>query len=151
MRTFIIVTLLALVAGVGIGFGMGWLRVQSVPTPDPDKSAVELTIDKGKIKEDAKALGEATFKTTQKVGEAVTDIVTTKRLTVTLIDINSPERFIKGYGMVLDEHTFQVTAATRVRRQDRDIILENLQLGETVEVVYTVEAGHNIAKSITAN
>jgi len=97
MRKFIIVTLLVLVGGASLAFGMGWLQMQSVQR-EGEKTTLALTLDKGKFTRDAKVLGEATVQTGEKVGQFVTDIVTTKQVRLTLTEINSPERFIRGYG-----------------------------------------------------
>jgi len=156
MRAFIIVTLLVLVGGVSLAFGMGWLQVQPVQRTD-EKATLELTLDKGKINRDAKALGEATValgeatvQTGEKVGQLVTDIVTTKQMRLTVTEINSPERFIRGYGDQLDKHEVQIAPDTRIRRLDRDVLLESLLEGETVQVTYTEQDGQKVARLIAA-
>jgi len=149
MRKFIIVTLLVLVGGASLAFGMGWLQMQSVQR-EGEKTTLALTLDKGKFTRDAKALGEATVQTGEKVGQFVTDIVTTKQLRLTLTEINSPERFVRGYGDQLDKHDIQIVADTQIRRLDRDVLLESLEEGETVVVAYTEKDGQKVARLITA-
>jgi hypothetical protein len=149
MRVFIIVTLLVLVGGVSLGFGMGWLQVQPVQRED-EKTTLALTLDKGKFNRDAKALGEATVQTGEKVGQIVTDIVTTKQMRLTLTEINSPERFVRGYGDQLEKHDIQIAADTQIRRLDRDVLLESLEEGETVVVAYTEQGGQKVARLIAA-
>jgi len=149
MRKFIIVTLLVLVGGASLAFGMGWLQMQSVQR-EGEKTTLALTLDKGKFTRDAKVLGEATVQTGEKVGQFVTDIVTTKQVRLTLTEINSPERFIRGYGDQLEKHDIQIVADTQIRRLDRDVLLESLEEGETVVVAYTEKDGQKVARLITA-
>lgn len=149
MRATIIVVLIVLLGGVSLGFGMGWLQVQ--PTQKQDgKSTVEVTLDKNKVQQDARALAEATVQAGEQVSKFVNDIVTTKKMQLTITEINSPERFIRGYGQQLEKHEVQIAADTRIRRQDRDVLLESLLDGETVEVIYTEQDGQKLARQIIA-
>jgi hypothetical protein len=148
MRKFLTIVILLLLVGVGVGFGMGWLRVESVTNPSGNKS-LSVTLDKEKVKADARALTQATENAAEKIGQAVKDSVVTKSKRVTLTEIVPAEKFIKGYAPRLEDISFEVTAETRIRRGDRDILLEVLKPGETVDVTYVQHDSHNVARSIT--
>ena len=56
---------------VGVGFYRGWFTLSSPAAPGSDKVNVNLTMDKGKIKEDAESVKNKATELTGKVTEQV--------------------------------------------------------------------------------
>jgi hypothetical protein len=58
MRKLLLILLILVVATAALGFYLGWFNFSTSRDPDSGKTGVQLTIDKDKIKGDAKKVKE---------------------------------------------------------------------------------------------
>jgi hypothetical protein len=70
MRKLIGILVVIAIFVVGLGFYRGWFTLSSSnPEADADKVSVNVTVDRGKMKEDAKSVKEKTRELTNKAKE----------------------------------------------------------------------------------
>jgi hypothetical protein len=70
MRKLIGILVVIAIFVVGLGFYRGWFTLSSSnPEADADKVSVDVTVDRGKMKEDAKSVKEKTKELTNKAKE----------------------------------------------------------------------------------
>jgi Cu/Ag efflux protein CusF len=144
MRYFVCLILL-LGAVVGFGVYRGWFAFTTGrDAAEQKKVTLQVQVNTDKIKEDAAAAN----KKVHDLGGTLT-AGKTAHGTVAKVDADH-------FAMMLEEENeanemaFHMEPASKVRRNERDVTLRDLQEGDRVTVTYQEKEGKNVVRTVTA-
>ena len=153
MRALLIVLLVVLVAVAGLGFYLDWWGFTKTRDAEGKATGVTFNVNKERIAEDTKKAGNAIRNLGKKVQgsreEASREDAATQTVKGTLKKVEPAEHRLTVNTAENRPVTVETGPATKVRRNDVDVRLNDLMEGDRLVVSYRGESGKKVAQSIT--
>jgi predicted negative regulator of RcsB-dependent stress response len=143
MRYFVCLILL-LGAVVGLGVYRGWFAFTTRDTAEQKKLTLQVQVDTDKIKEDAAAANK-------KVHDIGGTLTAAKTAHGTMANVNADH-----FAVMLEQEdeaaelSFQIDPTSKIRLNDRDVVLADLRVGDRVTVTFHEKGGKNVVRTVTA-
>jgi Cu/Ag efflux protein CusF len=148
MRGFFAALLILFVVALGLGLYFDWFNVSWNRNDEGKRNGVSVNVNRGKIAHDTERASEAVKNMGRKIAPAAHSTTThTIKGTVTSVDMNDRRVTLT----TADNQTLTVVLPNnaRISRNNVSANVENLAMGDRVEVVYRDEDGKHVADSVT--
>jgi hypothetical protein len=145
MRGFIVFVTLCLLVLIGVGWYRNWFGVQASSDADPNKTKIEVTIDRDKVRQDARSVTEGAGKAAENVRNLIVDKSVEGR--VSSFDPAGGQLKVAG-AQDQRELMFHVDDNTKVRIGSNDGRLSDLAPGRRVQVTYDSQGETHHARTI---
>jgi Cu/Ag efflux protein CusF len=153
------VVILLLIVG-GVGFYLGWFNFEKKKDTGDDKVTFSVEVDKQKIKDDAAAaekrakeigadLKEKASESTETARKKLNESAAQQTVAGRINRVDPASNRVTVMTADNKEMTFQVEPATTLRLQDASAVLKEFREGDRITVVYAVQDGKNIARSVS--
>jgi hypothetical protein len=155
MRGFFIVLLVVLVGVAGLGFYLDWWGFTRSRDAEGKTTGVTFNVNQKRIAEDTKKAGEAIHDLAKKAhlesrDAASGEAVAPQTVKGALKKVDAAERRLTLTTPEDRPITVETGAATKIRRNDVEVRLNELMEGDRLVVQYRDENGKHVAQSITA-
>jgi Cu/Ag efflux protein CusF len=153
MRGLLIALLVVLVAVAGLGFYLEWWGFTKTRDAEGKGTGVTFNVNRERIAEDTKKAGNAVRNLGKKVQgsreEASREAAATQTVKGTLKKMDLAEHRLTVNTAENRPVTVETGPATKIRRNDVDVKMNELMEGDRLAVQYQEENGKNVAQSIT--